>query len=685
MEVRKASSSTAGFFQSLPVVPPQYTAPLAAAPSLAHEISDDTVLSRILSLYLPSPLPSAISNHLHSFSRLVLHASTLQYTVDCDTTLPTLRPLTTFGEQNKIDSLRTSEGWRELKKIQTPAGVIGYGYPQPNGLSKQDLNRRTLQYATLHLWQGTSAVATCPVAMSDGAAVLLRQHLEDPDGDQPGRSAVLRESFNRLISLDNNYAWTSGQWMTERSGGSDVRGTETIAHRMTAQELQADVASNRDKDAHGLPLGPWLIDGFKWFSSATDADMAVLLAQTSTGLSAFYAPLRRRTGTIHNLSSSSFETTLTTEVPSSETNGIRIQRLKSKLGTKGVPTAELELRSMRAYLIGTEGQGIKEISSILNITRLHTASSSAGYWARGLAVSRSYTLVRRIRGGQLLRDNAAHLAWLAGESVKYRAATHFLFLGVALLGASEQSQNPAASQNIRAANTLIPSTKRDQERLLRLLTPVIKAQVSLAAVAGLRACMESLGGVGYCENNEDGGILNIARLFRDCAVNPIWEGTTSVMAEDVLRVIKNPRVQGTENVLDDTFGSWMRNILQVIEDRSTGLFSKEISMVRNRYAVLEKMVRTTEVIALQRHGRAVLEHIEAVACACLLMFDALVDGDDVTVEIARRWVGMKALPQDIVEVEESTDVMKDIEMDRRIFLGAVAATGSSNMSIQAKL
>lgn len=59
--------------------------------------------------------------------------------------------------------------------------------------------------------------------------------------------------------------------MTERTGGSDVSGTETVARRMTPAEIESDINSDRDQDAHGLPLGPWTVSGFKWFSSATDA------------------------------------------------------------------------------------------------------------------------------------------------------------------------------------------------------------------------------------------------------------------------------------------------------------------------------------------------------------------------------------------------------------------------------
>ncbi|EXJ89365.1 hypothetical protein A1O3_02432 [Capronia epimyces CBS 606.96] len=676
MELRKPSSSTTGFFQALPIVPPQYSRPASNTASASrHDTSDDTVLPRILSLYLPDPIPAEISEPLHDFSRLVLHPSTLEYTVDCDTDQPTLHPLTTFGEVNKRDPLRTSEGWRALKQIQTRAGVVGYGYPHLN--IHQNFNRRVHQFATLHLWSGTCAVATCPMAMTDGAAVLLRRHLDDPDADQPGRGAVFLESYKRLVSLDPAYAWTSGQWMTERTGGSDVRGTETVARRMTAQEIQSDVADGRDQDAHGLPLGPWLIDGFKWFSSATDADMAVLLAQTSKGLSAFYAPLRRRVGRSSRTAGAS--AALTTETSSSESshpqpsemNGVRLQRLKSKLGTKGLPTAELELKGMRAFLIGSEGQGVKEISAVLNITRLYTASAGAGYLARGLAVSRAYTQVRRVRGGQLLRDNAQHLAWMAGESVKYRANTHLVFLGAALLGASEQGHD-AATTGTRAA-ALIPRDKAAVDTLLRILTPVMKAQVTLNSVSGLRACMESLGGVGYCENNDDGGVLNIARLFRDSVVGTIWEGTTSVMAEDLLRVIKNPKTK--TDVLDRVFGAWSRHVLAAVNPS----FASETDIVRNRYHALRHLVRRLSADQLQRRGREVLEHIEAIACACLLMFDASVDQDAVATAIARRWVRSIALPSDSVQEDSviDPDWAGEVDLDRRIYLGPNAGALAS--------
>jgi len=117
--------------------------------------------------------------------------------------------------------------------------------------------------------------------------------------------------------------------------------------------------------------------------------MAVLLARTTSGkLSAFYAPMRR---TVPR----SAETETQTEL-----NGVRIQRLKEKLGTRAVPTAELELQGMRGYLLGAESEGVKEIATVLNITRVHNAVTAMGLWGRGLVISRAFARVRSVgRGG----------------------------------------------------------------------------------------------------------------------------------------------------------------------------------------------------------------------------------------------------------------------------------------------
>jgi alkylation response protein AidB-like acyl-CoA dehydrogenase len=657
---RKASSATSGFFQELPSLPPQYTAPSlqesSDQPRATTHTSDDKVFSRILELYLP-PNNIAVTRHVHSVARLALEPSMLVYATEAETNHPVLRPLSTFGEENKNDPLWTTSGWRRLKEVASKEGLVAVAYEKAN----DKVNRRIYEFALSHVWSCTGTNTGCPMSMTDGAATLLSRHLKDNDGDQLGRLRVFEEAYRRLTSRDPQYAWTSGQWMTERTGGSDVSETETLATRMSEQELARDASLGRDSDAVGMPLGPWSINGFKWFSSATDSEMSIVLARTSKGgLSAFYVPMRRRKG--RSASATSIINTLTNEEgpPPSELNGIRIQRLKNKLGTKSLPTAELELKGSRGWLIGTEGQGIKEISAVLNITRLSTAAGSVASWSRGLAICRAYSKIRKVRGG-LLQDNPSHLRWMSDETVKYWAGAHFAFLGVALQGASEQDWDQMVANT--KAKTLIPREKSELSILLRLLLPVMKAQISVASVHGLRQCMECLGGVGYCENNEDGGLMSIAKIYRDNLVNPIWEGTVSVMAEDVVRVLTDRRL-ANGNILENVFVPWINRVLESCMDP----FSEEIAIVKTRLQALLDLIQGVQKEELLYRGRDILEHIEVSVSAAVLMYDAVVNPSYIAQEVAIRWIQMVSPSS---KATSDTRAWRDkVKINKGIFLGS---------------
>lgn len=635
-----ASSATSGFFQSLPVIRPQYTARTSHADSKTSKSwhSEDLAFESVLSLYLPSPQPIAISEFLHSFASQCLHPDTLRYSVDAELNPPRLYPLTTFGEENRSDALWTSEGWRALKDIGIQGGTVALGYHHAPDAVKQEWNRRIHQFATVYLFTGSAALVTCPAAMTDGAALLLSRHLQDVDGDQPGRAKVLSAARDKLIQFDPKKAWTSGQWMTERTGGSDVSLTESVAERLSGEQIEQDIkAFGSGEDATGMPLGPWRVDGYKWFSSATDADMVVLLAKTAKGISTFYAPMRRAKaagGTVMN--------------------GVRLVRLKEKLGTKALPTAEVEIRGMRAWLIGEEGKGVKEISSVLNSTRLWTAVGAVGGWARGMAVARAYSRVRKVKNA-LLQDNPQHVAWMADEVVKQRAACHLVFFGVALQGISEQG---AMATEHTGAETILPRTTREAEILLRVLTPVMKAQCSLASVAGLRACMESLGGVGYCENNFDGGIMNIARIFRDTNVNCIWEGTTSVMAEDLVRALKG---KGG----DDTLAA-LSSLIRGLLDACGADFNGECQAVKTAWASFTQHVLATTSEELHYKGHTMLRQVETVLCSCLLMYDAVRTHDHVCARVAKKWISST---MGGIRADQDLGWKDAAALDREIFLG----------------
>ena len=306
--------------------------------------------------------------------------------------------------------------------------------------------------------------------MTDGAATTLLNS---------GNQALIERAVPHLTSRDPSTLWTSGQWMTESTGGSDVGSSESVARR-----------------GHD---GLWRLYGRKWFTSAATSEMALTLARPEgnpaggRGLALFY---------------------LETETGGAGRNGIYLNRLKDKLGTRKLPTAELMLEGTVAELVGSTDHGTRAISPMLNITRTWNSVSAVAGMRRGLALARDFA-PRRVVFGAPLCDKPLHLDTLAWIQAEMEAAFLLTFRIVELLGAAEHEE-----------------IAEGERRLLRVLTPVAKLATGKQAVALASETLEAFGGAGYLEDT------GLAVLLRDAQILPIWEGTTNVLSLDTLRALR---------------------------------------------------------------------------------------------------------------------------------------------------
>lgn len=590
-----AATSTTGFIQAQPIILNQW--------------DEDTGVARAANLFLPPDLVKRLSPDLKQFADDVIAPEIYEWIANAEHDLPYIKGsgFSSFGSPNP-NSLVTANGWKQLQNFGLRKGIVSTGYDM-------DLKAyaRVYQAMRLYLWCSSAAIVTCPSAMQDGAiSVLLRERSKD--GSAPGypadlqslRSKVFSDATARLMSNDPKFAWTSGQWMTERTGGSDVAGTETVAQWAGLADASAGV------DADGNPLGPWTVDGFKWFSSATDCGCVVFLAKTddSGKLSCFFAPTRKYIN------------------GKEEMNGIRMQRLKNKLGTKALPTAELELRGMRAWLVGEEGRGVPQIATVLNITRLYNAICSAGQLGRSLAIVRSFARVRKFASMKppqnVLREVPLFAKSLSAVSVMSRADTLLTHFVAALVGSYDNPGSPTAP--------LIPNDATAVADLMRIVTPITKAYTAKHAIWGTQECMESLGGVGYMENVENQE-MNIARMFRDVNVLAIWEGTTDVLSTDTIKVLRGktgPRVA-------DALGKWMDHALTMGKAAGSAL-DREKKGIRDAWTrARDQATKVSKDEALAR-GRHLTWQLGDILSAALLVADAERDGDAIAIEIARRFV-----------------------------------------------
>ncbi|BCJ69077.1 acyl-CoA dehydrogenase family protein [Polymorphospora rubra] len=379
----------------------------------------------------------------------------------------------------RVDRIETSAGWQAQRAAAARHAVVALPY-QDEARATWGAAARVVQHALLHLYAPESATFSCPVAMADGAAAVLSR----PDVDRAVRDAWLP----RLTGTDPDTAITSGQWMTEAQGGSDLARSTTVARPAGD--------------------GSWRLTGEKWFCSAADSAMAIALARPegagpgSRVLAPYLVP---RYAADSPLAAGA--------APDAPAPGVTVHRLKDKLGTRALPTAEIGLRDAYALPVGDPGQlGLVRAMTLVVVTRVHNASAAASGMRRGLAYALAYAGARQIAGGRLA-DSPLHRATLGTLAVDTAGA--FVLTGhtFALLGRVEVGADPDAAAE------------------LRVVAPLAKLATGRLAAAAAGEYVEAFGGAGYVEDT------GVPRLLRDAQVLPIWEGTTNVLALDVLRAV----------------------------------------------------------------------------------------------------------------------------------------------------
>lgn len=600
-------------------------------------------------MFLPSSIIETVEPDIARFGDDVLAPAIFDWITDSERNLPYVRGSGRDALGKPKSELVVAEGWRRLQDFGIQNGVVAINYDTDNRQFS-----RLIQCVRLHLWEASCANTLCPAAMQDGAARLLQLHLANPKAHLDSlQRRVFQDAFDRLTSRDPATAWTSGQWMTERTGGSDVSQTETVA---THSPLDVSSGPQLADAERNIPLGPWLINGFKWFSSATDSGMTILLAKTGPGkgLSAFLAPMRRYNPDLISA---------TGKKGGYELNGVSISRMKNKFGTQSLPTAELELVGMRGWLVGEEGKGIQQISTILNITRVHSTMASLGYLGRGLAVAKSYALVREIGVGKGRRlplwKNPLHMRTLASITGEYYSMMLLTFFTVSVMGLEEVKGKQRDVQS--PFGSILTPPEKHITPLLRVLSSIHKAYICENTIPQLYGCMEALGGVGYLVNSETEH-MNLARLFRDACVLAIWEGTTNVLSSDTLRALKHPAL-GKQSL------DALHWFVQAALDGLSG--AAEAVVVAKEWGPLKRKIESQNQESLLSEARSIVFRIAEVLMALLSLVDVQINGGAEAAVMSRRFLAKKSFVEDKVAASK-----EGLDIDTAIVYGGSATSAS---------
>jgi len=284
---------------------------------------------------------------------------------------------------------------------------------------------------------------------------------------------LLARYLPRLLEDDIEHLFQGAMFMTEQEAGSDVGAIRTRAVR--------------DGDH-------WRLHGDKWFCSNADADLALVLARPEgavpgiRGLGLFLMPRLLDDGA---------------------PNHYRIVRLKDKLGTRSMASGEIALEGATAYLIGDSGQGFAQMTEMINQSRLSNAVRSAGLMRR--ACHEALTVAKeRVAFGRRLETLPLMRRQLLKILLPTEAALSMVFFTADALHRSDGGDCSAAP-------------------LVRILTPLLKFRTCRDARKVTGDAMEVRGGCGYIEEWIE------PRLVRDSHLGSIWEGSSNVVALDVLR------------------------------------------------------------------------------------------------------------------------------------------------------
>jgi putative acyl-CoA dehydrogenase len=359
---------------------------------------------------------------------------------------------------NRIDEVELDPSWHWCLRQAIEREMHSLPWRDPQP------GAHVVRAALFYVWSQVGSGVMCPVSMTYAAIPPLRESQE--------LAAEWEPRLTRPSYADGALA---GMAMTEKQGGSDVRANTTRA------EPQSD--------------GTYELTGHKWFCSYPPCDVFLTLAQAPDGLSCFL-----------------FE---------GRDPGFRIQRLKDKLGTRSLPSSEVEFHGVRGRLIGEEGRGVATIIRMVNHTRLDCLLGSAASMRWGV-VQAVHHARHRSAFGKHLAEQPAMQNVLADLAVESEAAT------AAAMRIARSYDGEHAGVGERPAGATTRSFRR-------FATAVMKYWVCKRAAPHAAEALECLGGNGYVEES------GMPRLLRDSPLNSIWEGSGNVAALDVLRAtVKEP-------------------------------------------------------------------------------------------------------------------------------------------------
>jgi len=396
-----------------------------------------------------------------------------------------------------------------------------------------------------------------------------------------GDEKLINDVLPQVSALDFDELKQGAMFMTEQGAGSDVSATETTA------EMQDD--------------GSWRLTGDKWFCSNPDAGFAMVLARSESapglrGVSLFLLPR---------------------DLADGQHNHYQILRLKDKLGTRSMASGEIRLEGAVAFLVGERGRGFQHMADMINNSRLSNGMRAAGLMRRGLTEATFFAQHRRAFGKRLI-EMPLMQKQLLKMTVTAEQARSVMFQTATALERADGGDQAAA-------------------KLVRILTPLIKFKACRDARKVTGDALEVRGGCGYIEEWVE------SRLVRDAHLGSIWEGTSNIVALDVVRAMQR-------NDCLEPLKAHVRHLLDMGKPCRPDLLELQEARLQDVWSLAE-LVATDNRSDLARQVGSALYNTVAMAA---MRWEARFDGLETRSELADLVLQHKLTPWDPCHADSET-------------------------------
>ncbi|WP_211654698.1 acyl-CoA dehydrogenase family protein [Planococcus alpniumensis] len=436
-----------------------------AAPSGERNFyENDETLKKILGQQLPEDFLRYAQRELQSFGKLAAGDIDERARYTDREGAPKLEKYNRLGED--ISHVWVNEGYKKTVDETYRTGIVGYVHKEIPELGRK--GNYVYSFSQGYLLSQSEPGFYCPVTLTMATAYLLDHYADE---------ALKRKFMPHVCATGDTELFEGATFLTERQGGSDV-GANVV------QALETD-------DGYRLY-------GEKYFASnAGMAGVAMVLARMpgaqegSKGLTLFAVPWK----------------------VDGELNGIKIRRLKDKLGVRAVPSGEVEFDGAKAYIVGDPKHGLKYMMEALNLSRICNAVASIGIMKRALDEAAEYA-ERRNAFGKKLTD----FPMVQDSLMKLRAKQEFETAAIFdLIGLYDHVTEGSATQ--------------EEQVLNRLLIAILKKESAEQAIHFSHEAIEMHGGNGYIED------FVTPRLLRDAQVLTVWEGTANILGLELIRLV----------------------------------------------------------------------------------------------------------------------------------------------------